>query len=186
MPFPPDPIAAVIHPDPYPYYAELVASKPIYRDEALGLWVVSSAALVRAVLTSAICRVRPPTDPIPRALLGSPAASVFGHLVRWNDGEQHGPCKQAVYACIKSIEERSTAELARKWARVLLGGSQLQTASRLQDFAFHLPVFVIASLLGVPQEELRHTALWVSEYVGGLAPASTPSQVEQGKAASRH
>src|ERR1700687_169802 len=26
MPFPPDPIAAVIHPDPYPYYAELVAS----------------------------------------------------------------------------------------------------------------------------------------------------------------
>jgi hypothetical protein len=37
MPFPPDPIAAVIHPDPYPYYAQIVASKPLYRDETLGL-----------------------------------------------------------------------------------------------------------------------------------------------------
>jgi cytochrome P450 len=185
MPFPPDPIAAVIHPDPYPYYAELVASKPIYRDEALGLWVASSAALVRAVLTSVICRVRPPAEPIPGALLGSPAASVFGHLVRWNDGEQHGPCKQAVQASLQSIEERSTAELGRKWARFLLGESQPQTASRLQDFAFHLPVYVIASMLGVPQEELDHTALWVSEYVRGLAPGSTPAQVEQGKVASR-
>ena len=183
MPFPPDPIAAVIHPDPYPYYADLVASKPIYRDEPLGLWVASSAATVRAVLTSDICRVRPLEELIPKALLGSPAASIFGHLVRWNDGEQHGACKQA---CMQSIEERSTAELGQKWARFLLGESQSQIASRLQDFAFHLPVYVIASLLGVPQEELHHTAVWVSEYVRGLAPASTPAQVEQGKVASRH
>jgi cytochrome P450 len=186
MPFPPDPIAAVIHPDPYPYYEGLVASKPIYRDETLRLWVASSAAAVRAVLTSDLCRVRPPSEPIPRALLGSPVASIFGHLVRWNDGEQHGPCKQAVQACMQSIEERSTVELGRTWARFLLGESRPQTASRLQDFAFHLPVYVIASLLGVPQEELHHTAVRVSEYVRGLAPASTPAQVEQGKVASRH
>jgi cytochrome P450 len=186
MPFPPDPIAAVIHPDPYPYYADLVASKPLYRDDTLGMWVASSAAVVRAVLTSDLCRVRPPDEPIPKALLGSPAATLFGHLVRWNDGEQHRSCKQAVQACLQSIEARSTAELSRTWARLLLGESQPQTASRLQDFAFHLPVYVIASLLGVPQEELHHTAVWVSEYVRGLAPASTPAQVEQGKGASRH
>jgi cytochrome P450 len=186
MPFPPDPIAAVIHPDPYPYYADLVASKPIYRDETLGVWVASSAAVVRAVLTSDLCRVRPLNEPIPKALLGSPAATIFGHLVRWNDGEQHGSCKQAVQACMQSIEERSTVELGRKWARLLLGESQPQTASRLQDFAFHLPVYVIASLLGVPQEELHHTAVWVSEYVRGLAPSSPPSQVKQGKIASGH
>jgi cytochrome P450 len=186
MPFPPDPIAAVIHPDPYPYYVDLVANKPLYRDETLGLWVASSAAVVRAVLASDLCRVRPLNEPIPKALLGSPAASIFGHLVRWNDGEQHDPCKQAVQACMQSIEERSTVELGREWARLLLGESQPQTASRLQDFAFHLPVYVIASLLGVPQEGLRHTAVWVSEYVSGLAPSSPPSQVKQGKIASRH
>jgi cytochrome P450 len=186
MPFPPDPIAAVIHPDPYPYYAELVASKPLYRDETLGLWVASSAAVVSTVLTSDLCRVRPLNEPIPRALIGSPAAAIFGHLVRWNDGAQHGPCKQAVQACLHSIDERSTVEPGRKWARLLLGQSQPESAARPGDFAFHLPVYVIASLLGVPQEELHHTAVWVGEYVRGLAPASTASQVKQGKMASRH
>jgi cytochrome P450 len=138
------------------------------------------------VLTSDLCRVRPRSEPIPKALLGSPAAALFGRLVRWNDGEQHDPCKQAVQACLQTIEERSTIELGRKWARLLLGESQSQTTSRLQDFAFHLPMYVIASLLGVPQEELHHTAVWVSEYVSGLAPSSSPSQVTQAKMASRH
>src|SRR5579859_5893044 len=121
MPFPPDPLAAVMHPDPYPYYAELVASRPLYRDETLGMWVASSAAVVRAVLTSDLCRVRSPNEPIPRALLGSPAAAIFGHLVRWNDSKQHDPCKQGVQACLQPIEEHSTAELGRKWARLFLG-----------------------------------------------------------------
>jgi hypothetical protein len=36
---PPDAIAAVTHPDPYPYYADLVRRSPLYRDDTLGLWV---------------------------------------------------------------------------------------------------------------------------------------------------
>src|ERR1700719_3804800 len=63
---PRDPIAAVTHPDPYPYYADLVAYKPIYHDETLGLWVASSANAVSAVLASEICRVRPLAEPVPR------------------------------------------------------------------------------------------------------------------------
>lgn len=35
MTCPHDPIATVTHLDPYPYYADLVAHKPIYRDERL-------------------------------------------------------------------------------------------------------------------------------------------------------
>jgi hypothetical protein len=69
---PPDPIAAVTHPDPYPFYADLAVRRPLYRDEALWLWVASSAAVVTAVLTSDLCRVRPPAEPVPAALLGSP------------------------------------------------------------------------------------------------------------------
>ena len=40
---PQDPIAAVTHPDPYPYYADLAARRPLYRDDALQIWVASSA-----------------------------------------------------------------------------------------------------------------------------------------------
>ncbi|HEY6542452.1 MAG TPA: cytochrome P450 [Ktedonobacteraceae bacterium] len=187
MPFPHNPIAAVLHPDPYLYYAHLVADRPLYRDETLGLWVASSAAMVRAVLTSDICRVRPLTEPIPKALLGSPAATIFGHLVRMNDGERHGPFKQAVQASVQSIEAYSTMERCNKWAHFLIDGSgPLAASRRLQDFAFHLPVYVIANLLGVPQEELHQTALWMSDFVRSLAPASTPSQIEQGKVAAGH
>jgi len=39
---PSTPLAAVTHADPYPYYASLVAQRPFYRDDALGLWVASS------------------------------------------------------------------------------------------------------------------------------------------------
>jgi hypothetical protein len=38
-PFPTDPIAAVSHPDPYPYYAALRSRGDLQRDDALGLWL---------------------------------------------------------------------------------------------------------------------------------------------------
>jgi hypothetical protein len=47
---PSDPMAAATHADPYRYYAELVTHRPVYRDDALGLWVAASADVVTAVL----------------------------------------------------------------------------------------------------------------------------------------
>ncbi len=33
--------------------------------------------------------LRPPTEPVPTVLLGSPAADIFRHLIRMNDGPGH-------------------------------------------------------------------------------------------------
>src|SRR4030095_7484258 len=96
LPPPRDPVAAVTHPDPYPYYAELVAARPLYRDDLQGDWVASSAAAVTAVLTSERCRVRPPAEPVPKALVGSPAGEIFRRLVRMTDGAGHDAAKYAV------------------------------------------------------------------------------------------
>jgi cytochrome P450 len=185
--FPLDPIAAVTHPDPYTYYADLVARKPLYYDEKLGLWVAASADTVSAVLASDLCRVRPPAEPVPRALLGSPAGDLFGRFARMNDGAYHDALKHAVAATMHSIEPSQVVKQGRVWARFLLDGRQPQAVSRsLQDFAFHLPVYVIASLLGVPQDRLYHTALWMRDFVGCLAPGSSAEQIERGKAAAGH
>ena len=35
---PRDPVAAATHPDPYPYYRELITRRPLYHDDTLGLW----------------------------------------------------------------------------------------------------------------------------------------------------
>jgi len=181
MVFPQDPITAVTHPDPYAYYADLVARKPLYYDDSLRIWVASSASVVTAALTNGLCRVRPATEPVPKSLLGSPAAEIFRHLVRMNDGERHCPFKQAVSGALASIDAAQTTLQSVKWARFLLneGGSE-----RLASFAFHLPVYVVGSLLGVPEDMLHQTALWMSDFARCLAPASSPDQIERGKKAA--
>jgi len=176
-----DPIAAVTHPDPYPYYADL-ASRPLHRDETLGLWVASSAADVTAALTSELGRVRPPAEPVPKTLLGSPAAEIFGRLIRMNDGPGHCPFNRAVGATLESIATVRAAAVSETWAKALLA----RAASSLGDFAFDLPVYVVASLLGIPEPRVPDTALWMSDFVRGVAPQSGPEQIERGKIAAGH
>jgi cytochrome P450 len=175
-PFPPDPIAAVTFPDPYPFYAELVA-RGLYRDDTLGLWVAASAEAVTAVLASDLCRVRAPAEPVPRALVGSPAGEIFRHLVRMNDGPLHDSCREAVSAMLGAIGEAQAAAASRHWAGFLAG--------ELPGFHFRLPVYTVASLFGVPRDGLRAAAEWMGDLAPALAPASTPEQIERGQTAAR-
>lgn len=175
------------HPDPYPYYAELVARAPLARHETLGLWVAASADAVTAALTSPIARVRPPSEPIPPALLGSPAADIFGRLVRMIDGEDHATLKPAVTTTVTPIDAARIALEAARWARTLAADiGPRSDPGRLVRFAFELPVHVVASLLGVPEPELARTAAWASELARGLAPGSAADRVERAKQAAGH
>ncbi len=185
--FPDDPIAAVTHADPYPYYADLVARKPLYRDAALRLWVASSADAVTAVLTSDLCRVRPPTEPVPAALRGTPAGDIFQHLVRFNDGEGHCPFKGAVSAALGVIAATRAVERSGRWARLLSDEIEpTHDPGRLSRFAFHLPIYVAASLLGIPDDLLPRTAAWAGDFAHCLAPGSGPAQVARGTVAAGH
>jgi cytochrome P450 len=182
---PSDPIAAVTHPDPYPYYATLVAERPFHRDAGLGLWVAASATAVTAVLSSDLARVRPPAEPVPRALLGSPAGAIFRHLVRMNDGATHLRLKPGVAAKLAMLDPGRVTEQARTWARHLAAELDADRhGERIADFAFRLPVYTVAALLGVPRDALSAVAVWVGDFVRCLAPTTTPEQVERGKAAA--
>lgn len=172
-PFPSDPIAAVTHPDPYPYYESLMAERPFERDERLGLWVAASAEAVTAVLTSDICRVRPPAEPVPRALLGSPAAEIFRRLVRMNDGPEQQALKRTVTTILEGFD---AAGPSREWAWRL--------PAEPAAMAFRLSAYVIGSLLGV--DDLPRLADLVSDFAPALAPGSLPEQVERGREAAGH
>src|SRR5262245_49815571 len=115
---PRDPIAAVTHPDPYPYYADLVTRRPVHRDHTLGLWIACSAAAVTAILTSEQCHVRPASEQVPRAIAGAPSGAIFGRLVRMNDGAAHGRVRPAVAALAARMAE-AIDEPAHRWARHL-------------------------------------------------------------------
>ncbi|MFL6622019.1 MAG: cytochrome P450 [Sulfurifustis sp.] len=183
--FPSDPVAAVTHRDPYPYYADLVATKPLYRDSALGLWVASSAHAVTAALTHEACRVRPAAEPVPRAIADSPAGEIFGRLVRMNDGPGHCPFKTAVAAALASLEPAEVMERAQTCAEAI--AQELQPTANpaaLTDFAFRLSAHVMGSLLGVPREKLNQTAQWVGDFVRCVFPGGTTDDVERGKLAA--
>lgn len=180
---PADPIAAVTHPDPYPYYRDLVARTPLYRDEARGLWVAASADAVTAVLTSPLGRVRPAAEPVPTALVASPAADVFGRLARMTDGPGHAAMKRAVSNTLHSIG--TACAHADRWARSLAAELDARSsAARIDEFALALSAHVIGSLLAMPDETLPAAERWVHQYTSGVSPGADPEQVGRGKAAA--
>src|SRR5262245_2866929 len=141
MSWPPDPIAAVRHPDPYPYYAAL-ASRPMERHEGIVMWVAASARDVQAVLSSERCRVRPPAEPVPRAIARTAAGSVFGRLVRMNDGPAHAAARRIVVAALASARPPDVRATSRHLVR-----RHLETRDhppRLMDLAFDVPTRVMA------------------------------------------
>jgi cytochrome P450 len=181
---PADAIAAVTHPDPYPYYAELVARRPLHRDDALGLWIATSATAVTAVLTNEVCRVRPPSEPVPKGLVGKPAGHFFGRLVRMNDGAHHLRTKPAVSATLAMLDAAAVGGQAREAAQALVG--ELDPArypARIMDLAFRLSAYVLSGLLGLPVAARPDMAARAGELVGALAPGATPPAIEQGSAA---
>jgi cytochrome P450 len=162
-----------------------VARTPLHRDETLGLWVAASAPVVTAVMSHPACRVRPAAEPVPNALVGSPAGDVFGRLVRMNDGAGHSPMKQAVAASLAALDARRIADYSDAWARQLADElDPRRHPDRVTELAFRLPVYVVASALGVPAQALPQTAAWMRDFVRCLAPSSTAEQIEAGKAAA--
>ena len=185
MTLPPDPIAAVTHDDPYAYYAGLVARRPIHFDDRLGLWIAAGADTVTSVLGSELGRVRPPAEPVPPALLGTPAGDIFRHLVRMNDGAGHCPFKQAISATLAAVDEGAVMVLADRRARLLSGGRVAPPGGGdVNDFAFALSPHVIGGLLGVPDDRLPEVAQWTGDFVRCIAPAADAGQLARGNAAA--
>lgn len=182
---PSDPIAAATHPDPYPYYAQLVAERPWYRDARLQLWVASGAQVVAQVLASEICHVRPAAEPVPRALADGACAAIFRHLVRMNDGAAHCPFKQAITSALHSLDGDHIAAALRQRAAVL--SSELQPRAdpaALTRFMLALPVQTLAMLLGVPAVQITAVGECVAAFVAAIGPLATATDIEQGDAAA--
>ena len=184
---PAHPVAAVTHAHPYPYYAALVARRPLHRDDGLGLWVAAGAAAVTAVLTSETARVRPVAEPVPSAIVGSPAGEIFGRLVRQNDGARHAPLKRAVSASLDALAPARLAALSRTCARSLVTTLTPHAHRRgLDDFMHQLAPSVVASLLGAPDASIPDLVRWTGEFVAGIAPGASAEALERGKRAAGH
>ncbi|MFY2562124.1 cytochrome P450 [Corallococcus terminator] len=174
-----DPVAAATHPDPYPFYADLVSQRPLYWDDSLHLWVASSAEAVQAVLTHPSCRVRPPSEPVPRALLGSAPAEVFRRLARMNDGPFHALARQALVGLLATLDSPRLVDVSRRWTL------RLALPESAHSLPFLLPTHVLGELLGLPSESLPRVASWTRDFVRCIAPGAPPDTLEAASVATR-
>lgn len=172
---PSDPVAAVTHPDPYAWYAELARTQPLAWNADLGAWVAASAQAVQAVLASPHCRVRPAADPVPQAIAGTAAGEVFAQWARMNDGAAQAARRPAVEAAAGTIDlaylaERTHVRTRELWAR---GGWAGEHGIAL---GFRLPALVMAEMLGIRNGDLADAVGLTGELVRGIAPGAAPEQ----------
>jgi cytochrome P450 len=166
------PAEACSHPDPYPYYAAL---PPLAWHTSAGAWVAASASAVEAVLASGELRVRPPDEPIPSALIGTPAGDVFSRLIRMNDGEAHRAARPAVCRRLDGFEADRLREGARRWTARLW---------RDDPPLFSLPVHVLGEALGIAEPDLSDLVAEVGGFVRGVSPGAGEAQAAAGAAAA--
>lgn len=179
MPEPSNAIAAVCHPDPYPYYRRLREQQALFFDPVLGLWVASSAAAVHEALAHDGLQVRPAHEPVPAALLGTVAADVFALLVRMNDGPIHATRKPQVTAALDAVRLQQFTELSADMAPAL------QKTTGPNALLRRLPVRVMASALGVTDNELDQMTQWIEGFTRGIAAGARADAISQASDAAK-
>jgi cytochrome P450 len=176
---PRDAIAAVSHPDPWPWYAQLRRERPFFFDEELKLWVASDAASAIGALEHPQLRVRPPGEPVPKALVGRDTGGVFARLLRMNDGDFHREHRPRVAASARRWSEEAIATAASQAAR------DLRDALPVNDLLTALPARAMARLIGVAEDALDATTDQVLAFVRGIGPGADEAALERSDAAAR-
>jgi len=185
-----DPISAVTHPDPYPYYRALARSQPFQFDATLKLWVAASAAAVAEVLDHPDGRVRPAGQPVPPALAGSAAGDLFGRLIRMNDGAAHAALKAIVLRQMATHDQADVHARAHRLAAALPRVDR-DDGHEANRWMFTLPVLTVADLLGLPLERdtdghvSTRVAGFVATFAAAMSPLASPADVEAGVAAAQ-
>ncbi|MET3498095.1 cytochrome P450 [Variovorax boronicumulans] len=175
---PSDPVAAVTHADPYPFYAELRAGPPLAWHPKLRVWVASRAEVIESLLLAhGALHVRPAAEPVPRAIVGSPAGEVFGHLVRMNDGAAHRAHRPALQRALAGLDLDAVHAAALRVA-------QAASPQPLSDALFSVPVRTVAHLLGFADEALPQVDRWMRDFVACLSPLSTADPLQDASAAA--
>lgn len=176
-------LAATAHPNPYTFYAELVARAPLAYDDALQLWVAASAAAVEEVLTHPHARVRPPAEPVPAVLLDTPIAPIFRQLIRWRDDPQRQAIKASLAASLSTLSQPLVAARAATLAP-RINAADTPTPAWLSAFLLRLPTAVVASLLGAPDDDIPLVIDWLHAITACLRPSATAADLAQGSEAA--
>ncbi|NMO17958.1 cytochrome P450 [Pyxidicoccus fallax] len=178
-----DPIAAATHAAPYPFYAHLVAERPLAWDATHRLWVAASAEAVRAVLSHPACRVRPPSEPVPSPIATTAMGGLYARWLRMTEGAASREGKRAVATALEALSPEAAGELGSRVCRALDSGTTLEPGA-VTEFAFAVPLHVVGQLLGLPSAVLPSVARATRRLAEGVSPLASPAEREAGARAA--
>ncbi|MCS3805805.1 cytochrome P450 [Chromobacterium alkanivorans] len=180
--WPSDPLAAVVHAHPYPYYQDLARRRPLYFDAGLGLWVAAGHAAAQAVLASAACRVRPLEQTAPPPLGDGGLARTFCLWARMSEAPRHPALKAALNHALATVAGAEAGRLAESLARDWLAREPL-SGGLLDRMAQGLPVLTLAGLLGLEVEDAPALVAEVAALAQALAADADAKALARGEAA---
>jgi len=190
MPFasiapPADALAAVTHPDPYPFYRRLADERPVSFDAGLGLWVVAGSRACREALRCSGLHVRPPAEPVPAVIAGTAIGALWREWARMTDGPAQTSRSRAIREALDLLEpERIDSAVDRAVARLsplLAAGVGL---AGLDAFVQNLPALGTASAMGFDSTEAEELAEATQHLVRATAPAATLDARGKGETAA--
>jgi cytochrome P450 len=175
-----DPRRAEVLADPYPVFRRLRVEDPVHWSEILGGWVLTRYEDVKAGLYDPRLSSDRITPFLEHHGRGRPEVQELGQLIgRWvvfTDPPTHTRLRQLMNTAFTS---RAVERLRPKIQEViddLLG--RIEEHGRMdaiRDFAYPLPVIVIAGMLGVPVHDRDRLKAWSDElalFVGSSLNAS--------------
>lgn len=184
-----DPKSPDVIADPYPVLRRLQTEDPVHRSEILGGWVLTRYADVRAGLADprlSADRISPfMSHPSVRA---KPEVKELGRFVgMWavfTDPPRHTRLRGLLNRAFTSREVERLRPRIEELVNTLL--DRVSGAGRMdviRDFAYPLPVAVIAEMIGVPREDSERFKAWSDElaaFIGSAAATDKYARAARG------
>lgn len=169
-----DPLSPDQLADPYPTYAALRASAPVFYDAEHDLWIVSRyddiAAVVRDTQTfSSHNATRASTKPLPpevQAVLSK--GWPLEPTITTSDGDMHRRLRMSASRILTPRRMAEEEQAIRRDVDELIDGFTLEGGSStdlIESFGWSLPLLTISRLLGVPASDMEKFHRWGASWL---------------------
>lgn len=179
---------------PYPIYEQLRSVDPVLFMPGIfgkGAWLITGHAECAAVLRDSRFGKDPARGMSPEEMALLPGSQTdFVERRRANmlfaDPPDHTRLRSLVNQAFSPRQlERLRPHIAEIAAQLLDQLAARSSADLIAEFAFPLPIVVIAELLGVPPQMRDQFKAWSGDLILGVDPSVSPEQMEQVRAAVR-
>jgi cytochrome P450 len=175
------------HPDPYPLFRELRETEPVHFNPYMKGWVITryadAVAYLRDQRFSRIAYLNQMREQFGD---DTPIIKFQSRELAFMDPPEHNWLKNVVgKAFSPQVIAQSRANIEAAVERMLALVADRGAMDIIADLAYPLPADVIASMLGVPDDDWRTLRAWVDGIVASRGIVRTPEMMAEGDRSAR-